>query len=350
MADFDSSLPIRSEVDGLDARVHVKIVDGTTSPAVNQTKVDDNNRLWVFARGNDPTASDVGARHSELGHYAVDGVYDVTNNTDPSNFGVIAHQRNATPADSHQTVRVTSANPDSDTIDESTVFALDTNSFMKYWDATGSQWVRVQGDSGSLNVNITNTDVDVNIDGVYDAGTNADPDNVGLIAHERNATPGDAQQTKRLTAITNDTVTALDVSLHDETGAAYSQTNPLPVTLADPAAGSSDVHDPNTTAAVAKDATVTHDYVVTAGKVLYLKKWKAVGSGKIKAVLQIETGVGTDTYDAIDWDFNSTAFPACKTQFPQPIEVAAGITVRISITNNDNAAFDVYSFINGYEV
>ena len=43
MADYDSGLPIRSEVDGTDERVHVKIVDGTTDPAVNQTRVDSDN-------------------------------------------------------------------------------------------------------------------------------------------------------------------------------------------------------------------------------------------------------------------------------------------------------------------
>lgn len=55
--------------------------------------------------------------------------------------------------------------------------------------------------SGALKVYIDDGDfaIDVNLDGVYNVGTNADPDNVGMIAHVRNAAPGDAQQTFRPT-------------------------------------------------------------------------------------------------------------------------------------------------------
>jgi len=48
---------IRSRPDGADERVHVKLVDGTTTPAVNQVKVDDNNTLHVSVQdsaGNVP--------------------------------------------------------------------------------------------------------------------------------------------------------------------------------------------------------------------------------------------------------------------------------------------------------
>jgi len=52
---------------------------------------------------------------------------------------------------------------------------------------------------GSLDVNITN-EIDVDLDGIYNAGTNADPDNVGLISHTRAASLTDVQQVERTTA------------------------------------------------------------------------------------------------------------------------------------------------------
>jgi hypothetical protein len=64
----------------------------------------------------------------------------------------------------------------------------------------------------SLDVNLTNT-IPVDLNGVYDAGTNPTPDNVGMIAHVRNAAPGDPQQTFRSTggAASSDNVVAANV-------------------------------------------------------------------------------------------------------------------------------------------
>lgn len=108
MADQDTSLPIRSEIDGTDERVHVKIVDGTNSPAVNQTEVDSDNNLHVEIHGNDPAGDDQVIRTSELGAVTPDGIYDASNNTKPGNVGVIASQRNASTDDTTQTERITS--------------------------------------------------------------------------------------------------------------------------------------------------------------------------------------------------------------------------------------------------
>lgn len=52
---------------------------------------------------------------------------------------------------------------------------------------------------GSINVNMTNSPTfSVDLDGVYSGG-NTNPDNAGLIAHVRAASPGDAEQTFRST-------------------------------------------------------------------------------------------------------------------------------------------------------
>jgi hypothetical protein len=67
----------------------------------------------------------------------------------------------------------------------------------------------------ALDVNIASSDIniDVEIDGVYDVGTNPDPDNVGVIAHVRGAAPADADQTFRSTggAADSDAVVAANV-------------------------------------------------------------------------------------------------------------------------------------------
>lgn len=64
----------------------------------------------------------------------------------------------------------------------------------------------------ALDVNVANA-LSVDLDGVYDVGTNPTPDNVGLIAHSRAATPGDAEQLFRSTggAASSDAVVAANV-------------------------------------------------------------------------------------------------------------------------------------------
>lgn len=64
----------------------------------------------------------------------------------------------------------------------------------------------------ALDVNMINT-LNVNVDGDYDAGTNATPDSVGVILHDRNAAPGVAQQNLRSTggAANADNVVAANV-------------------------------------------------------------------------------------------------------------------------------------------
>lgn len=75
--------------------------------------------------------------------------------------------------------------------------------------------------------------VDVDIDGYYDSLTNPDPDNIGLIGHERGLTIDQTSQNQRITAkrgtVDLDTISQ-DVSLHDNDGNAYTQSNPVPVT------------------------------------------------------------------------------------------------------------------------
>lgn len=249
MADYNSGLPIRSEADGVDERVHVKIVDGTT-PSQRAT-VDTDGNVHIEVHGNDPTAADKVLRLSELGSASVDGVYHATNNTDPSNAGVIAHTRGATPAD--------------------------------------------------------------------------------------------ADQIKRVTAISNSTVHALDISLHDAAGAAFSDSNPLPVYVA---------ADPGTevqnysTAVVAAAGTSNHSYSVPTGTFELLKVW-AAASGKMKIEVQWSTDGSAFTTLAVG--FNSTANPNIDLLLSAPYNLAGSATssIRVIRTNADNQSQSLYSTVIG---
>jgi hypothetical protein len=68
------------------------------------------------------------------------------------------------------------------------------------------------GGKEALDVNVAN-DISVAVDGVYDGVSNLTPDNVGLIAHSRAATPGAAEQLFRSTggAASADDVVAANV-------------------------------------------------------------------------------------------------------------------------------------------
>jgi hypothetical protein len=104
---YESSLPVRSEADGASARVHVKMVDYTDpDTAGNQAQISDGN-VHTYVHGQNPAGTEEMLRTSELGAPVIDGLYDATNNTDPSNMGLVGMVRNATPDETQQTLRLT---------------------------------------------------------------------------------------------------------------------------------------------------------------------------------------------------------------------------------------------------
>lgn len=276
------------------------------------------------------------------------GIYNASDNIDPANIGIILHVRAASPADTDSTIRHTGARPNVDNIDPANIWASDVNTFLHGYD--GAAWDRITATGGALDVNIQSSDIVVNVDvdGIYDAGTNTNPDNIGIIAHTRNITPGDTQQTIRLTGINNSTVWALDVSLHDENGAAFSSSNPLPVVVLE--SEGVEVNNHNEGVDVAAGASSNHDYTVTALKTLQLTQISASGSGKAKFEIKIETGVATNTYTTYFVFFNSTSDPNVIFSLKEPIAVAAGVRVRVTRTNRDNQPASIYTTISGHEV
>lgn len=69
------------------------------------------------------------------------------------------------------------------------------------------------GAAGALDVNITNA-IMVDLDGVYDAGTNPTPDTVGAIVHTRAATPDETNQTFRTTGGTANADDVVAANVH----------------------------------------------------------------------------------------------------------------------------------------
>lgn len=93
--------------------------------------------------------------------------------------------------------------------------------------------VKLTGIQGDVVIEAENLNLQVQLEGQYDPIENPKPDSVGTVYHERGAVQDITKQTQRTTAKRGtedvDTVSQ-DVSLHDQHGNAYTQTNPVPVT------------------------------------------------------------------------------------------------------------------------
>lgn len=132
-------------------------------------------------------------------------------------------------------------------------------------------------------------------------------------------------------------------------GAVVSSTNPLPVIL-DPAGIGAAVVDYKDAASIAAGSSDNHDYTVTAAKTLHLQGVESAASGKAKMVLSVETGVGTGVFTIKVAQFNSTATPNMSVRLASDILVAAGVRVRVAMSNRDLLPEDLYSTIIGFEV
>lgn len=131
-------------------------------------------------------------------------------------------------------------------------------------------------------------------------------------------------------------------------GADVTALNPVPVTMED--SPGTHINNYKDAAAVAANASDNHDYTVTALKTLYFNQVESSASGKAKMVIQVETGVASNVFTTYFTQFNSTADTNMSIQLKDDIVVAAGVRVRVIMTNKDNQAQDLYSTICGYEV
>lgn len=132
-------------------------------------------------------------------------------------------------------------------------------------------------------------------------------------------------------------------------GANVSVLNPVPVFVTSAGPSGTHVNDYKDATAIAGAASDNHDYTVTALKTLTLNSVLASASGKAKMEIQIETAVASGVFLTKFVQFNSTADTNMEVVLTDSISVAAGVRVRVIMTNLDKAAQDLYSTICGTE-
>lgn len=325
MADFNSSLPVRTETAG---DVSVKVVDGITPAQVLTVNADGSVNITDNSGSLTVDATDLDIR-------------DLSFATD--------------------TVDVTGSEV---SLDSATLTALES---ITVQNAAGASAVNIQDGGNSITVDATDLDIrDLTFatDTVDASGSVVALDAPTLAALEsitvQNGAAGaavnvqDGGNSLTVDAIDldiRDLVAATDsVSAHlkDEAGNAFSSTNPLPVVMLE--SEGTEVNDYNTSAALAAAATSNHDYTVTGGTTLQLTQIEAAASGKMKIEVQVETAAGSGTFNTKFVKFNSTSDPGISITLKEAIAVVAGAKVRVIRTNKDLLAQDVYSTISGHEV
>lgn len=158
-----------------------------TGTLIDSKSIDSENWLNVAAAmfaGNGTAitesdgALDVNIKTSEISiEVDLDGVYSSPDNENPDSSGIIAHVRNASPDESHQTFRSTGGSASSDAVVAANVHGLDVNAFGMLYN--GTTWDRVQGTDGAIHIhdggNSITVDGEVSIDGSVEVTQGTSP-------------------------------------------------------------------------------------------------------------------------------------------------------------------------------
>lgn len=290
MADYPSSLPVRTEANG---DVAVKVVDGTI---VSQA-------LTVNGDGSVNITDNGGSLTVDATNLDIRDLVFATDKVDVS-ASVVA-------------------------LDAGTLAALES--------------ITVQNGAGVAAVNIQDGGNSITVDGTVSASNfpSTVDTNYGAVgastirsaAQVGNATGAADFNNGATGAQTLRTAANLAVA-----GANVSGTNPVPVTIIDASPGTA-INDYNTSASLAANASNTHTYTSVGN--FYLNQIHASASGKMKIVVAVN-GV------TIFVGFNSTANPNIDIPVVNTSLATTGQTVTIVRTNLDNQSQDVYSTISGY--
>jgi len=285
MADYDSSLPVRTEAAG---DVDIFVSDATTP----------TQKLKVNADGSIDTNFATGSKI-----IVTDGTDDLEVNADGSINAVVS----ATDLD----VRDLDASQDNVAISD------------------GTDTLAVNAD-GSINSVVTATDLDIR-DLVFatDKVDVSNSSNVGVVATDLDIRDLSASQD--------------NVAISDGTDTlAINSDGSINVKIDADQAGD-EIIDFQTSASIAKNASVNHDYTVSAGKTFIGEEAWVSGSGKLKVELLVN--------GSTNWvGFNSTANPNIRIPLERIVKASAAQVVRFTITNRDNQAQDLYSTLTGVEV
>jgi hypothetical protein len=306
MADYNSSLPVRTETDG---DVVSKIV-GKASGEVAEVNTADE--LLVHDAN---VITELEAVNTELDTISGDTATTATNTTD-----TLAGQTDGT-----QKTQIT---------DGTTVAGVTANFELKVHDdnvqtelsningaqTDGSQLTRITDGTNTASVSTSNELL------VNDSACEAILQNI-------NTSLGDGSVATQLWDGTDSLAINTDGSIN--------------VQVAEGIAGAEvHVYDTVASAVPATPETVV-DYTVTTGKTLQLKSVQVASSAKAK--FEVKAGTpSSETTRAVG--FISTAKGMEQVFFSQPIEVVAGDKVLVIVTNLDKANADVYAFVNGNEI
>lgn len=198
-------------------------------------------------------------------------------------------------------------------------------------------------DNLNANANIQVGDADVSNSNpvpISDAGGSITVD--GTVT----ANQGGAPWSQNITQVNGSTISASNPlpSRLSDGSAFYSDSNPVPVKFSQEG---TPVNDYKAASSIAAGASDNHDY--TAVGTFILNQVESTASGKAKMVIAVESGVGTGTFNTRFVAFNSTAETNMSFILSNPISVAAGVRVRVTMSNRDLLAQDLYSTICGLE-
>lgn len=346
MADFDSSLPVRTENPG---DVISKIADATTPS--QQLAVSAAGRASTSDGANGPVTPGTVASFSELAGGQFNTVLPTLTDT----------QQVALQVDSSGRLITTSSNfPSTLDTNYGTVGANTLRTASEIGNATGA----ANFNFGTVGAQTLRTGAQIgNATGAADfnAGTSGAQTLRTTSNITRNGTELDynygavGANTLRSASQIGNATGAADFNagatgaqtLRVEANQGAANATPWNVAFASPG---TPVNDFKAATVIGAGATDNHDYTVTALKTLHFNQVESSGSGKAKMIVQIETGVATGVFTTRFTQFNSTAETNMSILLQNPISVAAGVRVRIAMSNRDLLSQDLYSTISGYEV
>ncbi len=331
MADFSSSLPVRTESAG---DLKVKIVDSTVTS--QELKVNADGSIDVNF-----TATDLDIR--DLSH-----TQDSVKIGDGTDFLSINNDGSINAAISAVDLDIRDLNFSTDSVDVSgslvtvTATALDIRELdfaLDKVDVSGSSVTVTATDLDIRDLDFATDSVDVSGSSVTVTATDLDIRDLAFATDKVDVSGSSV------------TVSATDLDVRDLSHAqdsvkvgdgtdflAINSDGSINVKISDASPGTA-VADYNTAASIAGGASSTHTYTSTGN--FYLEQVEASGSGKMK----IEIAVNGATKAVL---FNSTSSPNMSLVLKQPILATTGQTVTVVRTNRDNQSQDVYSTIIGY--
>lgn len=309
MADYNSSLPVRTEGD-VDEKLQTKIVDATTP----------SQQLTVESDGSINVNSSL-APGAEVG--ITDGTDSLEINADGS-INVSDNGGSLTVDATDLDIRDLSASQDNVAISDGTdTLAINADGSVNITDNGGSITVDgTVGVSGTVDVSGSTVTIQEPLS-IDDNGGSITVDATDLDVRDLSA----AQDNVAISDGTDQLEINTDGSIN--------------VNVLDSIPGS-EVVDYQTSSAVAKDASVNHDYTVSGGTTFYGKEAWVSGSGKLKVEILVN---GSTVFVG----FNSTANPNIRIPLEKLVTAAATQVVRLTITNRDNQAQDLYSTLLGEE-